>query len=108
MRKDFRTGWLLLLIRGGPGHGYELRHELRERALEVDRAVMYRTLREMEQSGLICSRWASSKAGPRRRIYDITEAGLDELGRIAVKVEGARDAHDAFLAAYRRRDGAGP
>ncbi|MEA2220214.1 MAG: PadR family transcriptional regulator, regulatory protein PadR [Solirubrobacteraceae bacterium] len=101
MRKDSRTGWLLLLIRAGPGHGYELRHALRDRALEVDRAVMYRSLREMEQMGWISSRWASSRAGPRRRVYDITATGLQELDRIAREIELARDAHDAFLQAYR-------
>jgi PadR family transcriptional regulator PadR len=101
MRKDFRTGWLLLLIRAGPGHGYELRHELRERALELDRAVMYRSLREMERMGWISSCWASSKAGPRRRIYDITEDGLEALDGIVREIELAREAHDAFLEAYR-------
>ena len=86
MRKDFRTGWLLLLIRSGPGYGYELRHELRERDLELDRAVMYRSLREMEQLGWITSRWAQSTAGPRRRVYDITDAGRGELDRIVGEI----------------------
>jgi DNA-binding PadR family transcriptional regulator len=105
MRKVFRTGWLLLLIRCGPGYGYELRHELRGRDLELDRAVMYRSLREMEQMGWISSRWARSTAGPRRRVYDLTDAGRAELDRIAGEIQLARDAHEAFLQAYRTMPG---
>jgi PadR family transcriptional regulator PadR len=100
MQKDFRTAWLLLLLRDGSSYGYELRRELGVQALELNAAVMYRSLRGMEQSGLIASRWVQSGAGPARRMYDITDAGQAELKRIAVTVGTARDAHSAFLAAY--------
>ncbi|MEY2513053.1 MAG: PadR family transcriptional regulator, regulatory protein PadR [bacterium] len=100
--KDFRTGWLLLLLRDGSGYGYDLRRELHARELEIDRAVMYRGLRDMEQSGLISSRWADSVAGPRRRVYSITESGRGELERIVAELRATRRAHEAFLAAYER------
>ena len=50
MQKDFRTAWLLLLLRDGSSYGYELRRELTAREMHVDPAVMYRTLRDMERS----------------------------------------------------------
>ena len=100
--KDFRTGWLLMLLRDGPGYGYDLRRELHARALDFDRAVIYRGLREMERDGLISSRWTDSEAGPRRRVYRLTDGGHAELARIAGEVGAARDGHEAFLKAYRR------
>lgn len=87
----------MLLLRDGPGHGYELRRELATRALALDPAVLYRCLREMESDGLISSRWMRSAAGPRRRVYDITDCGRAELLRIAASVREGRDARSAFL-----------
>ena len=103
MSKDFRTGWLLLLLRDGPGYGYDLRRALHARHLDFDRAVIYRGLRDMERAGLIESRWTTSEAGPRRRVYSLTEAGHEELARIASEVRLAREEHDAFLRAHGRR-----
>ncbi len=100
MRKEFRTAWLLLLLSGGPSYGYELRRALVERDLELDPAVMYRSLRDMEAGGLIVSRWMRSGAGPQRRMYDITTAGRTELGRVATRIRAARLAHSSFLKAY--------
>ncbi len=108
MRKDFRTAWLLLLLRDRSGYGYELRRELGAHALELNAAVMYRSLRRMEQTGLISSRWVRSEAGPERRVYDITTAGRAELERIAATIGRARDAHDTFIAAYDKADGQSP
>lgn len=103
MHKDFRTAWLLLLLRDGSSYGYELRRELDVRSTDLDPAVMYRTLRDMEQKGFITSHWMRSDAGPKRRVYDITEAGRDELARIAAVIRGMRDSHSEFLAAVERR-----
>lgn len=99
MQRDLRTAWLLLLLRDGSGYGYELRRELDALAMKLDPAVMYRTLREMETVGLISSRWMRSDTGPKRRVYDITPAGREELERVAATIAIARDAHTRFLAA---------
>jgi DNA-binding PadR family transcriptional regulator len=99
MQKDLRTAWLLLLLSRGASYGYELRRELRVCATDLDPAVLYRSLRDMEQGGLISSRWMQSQAGPRRRVYDITWAGHDELERIGEKIRSARDAQTTFLQA---------
>jgi len=101
MQKDLRTAWLLLLLRDGSSYGYELRRELAVRALDVDPAVMYRSLRDMEHAGLIASRWMRSDAGgPSRRVYDLTAPGLQELAGTAASIVAARDAHTAFLSAF--------
>jgi len=98
MHKDLRTAWLLLMLRNGESYGYELRRELAARAGQLDPAVMYRSLRDMERGGLITSRWMRSKAGPKRRVYDITPTGRSALMRIAEDITGTRDAQNAFLA----------
>jgi DNA-binding PadR family transcriptional regulator len=106
--KEFRIGWLLFLLSSrlsSSGYGYDLRRELDLRGLVLDPAVMYRTLREMEDRTLIASRWMRSKEGPRRRVYDVTAAGEAELARIASSIEAAREAHDAFLSAYQEHRG---
>ena len=100
MHKDFRTAWLLLLLRDGWSYGYELRRALAERDLRLDPAVLYRSLREMERAGFIASSWVTSGEGPKRRVYDLTPAGHDELARIAGAVVRARDAQNEFLDAY--------
>ena len=108
MQKHLRTAWLLLLLRGGASYGYELRRELAVRAIELDPAVMYRSLRDMERAGLISSRWVSSQAGPQRRVYDITDAGHVELARAAETIRSARDAQNDFLEALWQPPEAGP
>ena len=100
--KDFRIGWLLLLLRSSTrGYGYDLRRELSLRGMSLDPAVLYRSLRDMESAGLIASSWMHSEEGPRRRVYTITAVGRAELGRVAGLVRDSRDAQDAFLVAYR-------
>jgi DNA-binding PadR family transcriptional regulator len=101
MQKDLRTAWLLLLLRDGSSYGYELRRELGVRELDVDPAVMYRSLRDMEHSGLIASRWMRSDAGgPSRRVYDLMAPGHHELTRIAASIVVARDERTTFLRAF--------
>lgn len=104
MHKDFRTAWLLLLLREGSSYGYELRRELTAREMHVDPAVMYRTLREMESGGLISSRWMASENGPKRRVYDLTAAGREELARIATTIEQERNIQSEFLTAFEHDD----
>jgi PadR family transcriptional regulator PadR len=103
MQKDFRTAWLLLLLRDGSSYGYELRRELDLRSTDLDPAVMYRTLREMEKKGYITSQWMRSDAGPKRRVYELTDVGREELARIATVIRGMRDSHSDFLATLERR-----
>ena len=105
---EFRIGWLRFLLRSSAssGYGYDLRRELGLRGVAMDPAVLNRSLREMETRRLIASHWVDSEEGPRRRVYSITAAGEAELARIAQGIKQARDAHNAFLSAYREHGGA--
>ena len=41
----------------------------------LDRGSVYRTLRQLEKDGLVISGWDTSKDGPARRLYSLTDAG---------------------------------
>jgi PadR family transcriptional regulator PadR len=75
---------LLTLLQEAPRHGYELISTLERFGLEpemLDSAMVYRTLRQMEQAGWVVSTWETSGTGPARRVYDVTAAGREALVR---------------------------
>jgi DNA-binding PadR family transcriptional regulator len=58
---------------------------------QLDFGQVYRTLRDLEEGGLVSSTWSTEPAGPQRREYELTDAGyatLDEWA--AVMRERAR------------------
>ena len=71
---------LLLLLAEGPSHGYELLEQVRQAGVRnADAGGLYRSLRSMEQSGLVSSWWEPSQAGPARRSYVLTDDGRTAL-----------------------------
>ncbi len=73
---------LFLLKKRGRAHGYELAGELGQYALtdaEIERAALYRTLRQLEQNGNVVSAWHVAGHGPARRVYKLTRAGEQHL-----------------------------
>ena len=67
---------LLAFLRGWNGHGYQLAKRLAEAGLPpFDVGTIYRTLRQLERSGLVSSFWDMSPSGPARRTYSLTQAG---------------------------------
>jgi len=73
---------LLLLKRKGHSYGYDLAGELRGYALtdaEIEKAALYRTLRQLEINGNVASEWETDTGGPARRVYRLTENGEKHL-----------------------------
>ena len=67
---------LLAMLRDWNAHGYQLAKRLGGLGLPpFDSGTIYRTLRQLEQDGLISSLWDMSASGPARRRYSITKAG---------------------------------
>jgi len=88
-------------LREQPSHGYELLERLEP--LGVDRSDpggLYRALRALEGEGLVRSAWEPSEAGPDRRIYELTRAGMEELHRHAKSLGAGREALGVFLSRY--------
>jgi poly-beta-hydroxybutyrate-responsive repressor len=73
---DMLTAHLLAMLNGWSAYGYELAQRLEEAGLgQYNKGSIYRILRQMEDSGLVSSNWDTSKDGPARRIYDLTDTG---------------------------------
>lgn len=99
--KSFLRPCLLLLLREQPAHGYELLDRLRQLGFAGDDpGGLYRALRTLEGDGLVYSAWQSSRAGPDRRIYELTRAGMEELHRRSKALVRARATLDVFLSRY--------
>jgi poly-beta-hydroxybutyrate-responsive repressor len=93
---------VLLLLAEQNRHGYSLRDELvkREWVEDVDFGHLYRTLRRMEEAGLVSSEWAEEGPGPLKRVYRITPAGRKLLQAWASSLRQTKQLLDKFLRAY--------
>jgi PadR family transcriptional regulator, regulatory protein PadR len=100
--KNFARPCLLLLLAEAPAHGYELIDRLRPFGFDIgDPAGVYKTLRQMEQDGLVTSRWEQSSRGPARRVYSLSSDGRDLLGAWAHTLEDNRRILSDYLERYR-------
>ena len=73
---DMLTAHLLAMLKGWSAYGYELAQRLEESGLgSYNKGSIYRLLRQLEQSGMVSSKWDTSNDGPARRIYDLTANG---------------------------------
>lgn len=79
---------LLVLLAEGPSHGYELLEAVRGLGLHAAEAGgLYRSLRAMDEEGVVRSWWEPSESGPARRTYDITDAGRVALRGHVAEIE---------------------
>lgn len=81
---------LLLLKKHGPSYGYELATALNEHALtdaEIERAALYRTLKQLETNDRVVSEWDVSGSGPARHVYRLTESGEEHLREWGIVLE---------------------
>jgi len=67
---------ILILLSKKQSHGYGLMEDLKKQCGEkVDVGDLYRTLRRMEYSGWVTSKWDSKENERDKRVYTITEEG---------------------------------
>ena len=91
---------LLLTLAQQKSHGYELMEILGKEGEAPDPGTLYRTLRSLEEDGLVCSAWDTSNAGPARRVYALTELGAEYLHTWVIDIRKTRQGLDDFLAEY--------
>jgi PadR family transcriptional regulator PadR len=99
---------VLLLLREGPKHGYDLVERVRDVAGEegaVDLGNLYRLLRSLEDEGLVTSQWRADVPGPAKRTYQLTDAGRRLLERWVEALRRAGVVIDRFLERYDRDEG---
>jgi poly-beta-hydroxybutyrate-responsive repressor len=99
--RDLLVPYVLLAISAQKAHGYFIEQYLRGMGLaQVEMTRIYRTLRQLEQQGLVTSAWEAGPDGPARRVYTLTDAGKTWLRGGAAMLEGYRTAIDAFFGRY--------
>ena len=89
MHGDLLTTTLLAFLRNRNAYGYQLAQQLASAGLPAfDSGTVYRSLRQLEKTGLVSSFWDTSESGPARRMYSLAAAGdlflsswIDVLGR---------------------------
>ena len=72
---------LLAAVQSRPMHGYAIIDHVRRTSsgqFEYAEGTVYPALRQLEDDGLVRSRW-DSEGGRRRRVYEISPRGKKEL-----------------------------
>ena len=91
---------ILFLMWGKKKHGYELLAELPRFGFTgptPDPGAIYRTLRHLEDVGLVSSEWDTDGTGPAKRIYTLSDTGKRQLELWADSLRQRRDSIDLFL-----------
>jgi len=94
---------LLFLLSRENAHGYSLLDELTEfgfNAKRLDPSLVYRTLREMEESGWIDSHIGKESRGPQRRVYQLQPEGKTYLAELISGLRRRRDEINNLLQTY--------
>jgi poly-beta-hydroxybutyrate-responsive repressor len=95
---------ILLSLREWNSYGYELMERASTFGFEaMNPGTLYRTLRQMEKEGIVESSWETSRGGPARRMYTITDAGRTYLDFWAKSLEQYQHTMDNFFRLYTGR-----
>ncbi len=73
---------ILSILKHGESYGYEIIKQVEELSggeLEWTDAMLYPVLHRMEGDGFIQSKWVKADNGRRRKYYELTSAGREEL-----------------------------
>jgi PadR family transcriptional regulator PadR len=105
---SFLQPCLLVMLHRGEAHGYSLLNGLDEFGFspgQKDPSLLYRALRDMEETGLVTSEWdQDSSLGPQRRVYQITPEGEEYLTVWVADLRRTRQEIDALFMAYEQID----
>lgn len=92
---------ILLSLKDWNSYGYELMERASAFGFEaMNPGTLYRTLRQMEKEGIVESTWETSRGGPARRMYSITDAGKAYLDFWARSLEQYQQTMDNFFRLY--------
>jgi PadR family transcriptional regulator PadR len=99
---------LLLGLLHKASYGYELIQDIQRYGFVEGNAppgMIYRHLRQLEEDGLVSSRWETQGTGPAKRMYDITNDGREFLAVwINYMKRQAKNLND-FIKIYRKLEG---
>lgn len=82
VRKGSTPLLILRILTEQPLHGYAMMRELEKRSegyFNMTAALLYPTLHQMEQDGLVEANWEAGSGQRRRKVYAITPRGQEHL-----------------------------
>ena len=89
---------ILLSLLEWDSYGYELMERTTVFGFQsMSPGTLYKTLRRMEKEGVVESSWETSRGGPARRMYTITDAGEAYLDFWAKALEQYQRNMDTFF-----------
>lgn len=94
---------VLLLLREGPLHGYDLLDRVGRLTGEertADLGNLYRVLRALEEDGFVHSAWHAELPGPAKRVYELSDDGVALLGTWAEALRRTQGEIGGFLKRY--------
>lgn len=94
---------ILMLLNKESMHGFSIHKTLLESDTMdysgIDPTGLYRTLKKMEESGLLISQWDTDTTAQARRMYTITEDGKDCLKQWGQTLISYRNSIESLTAA---------
>jgi PadR family transcriptional regulator PadR len=96
---------ILLGLLLGASYGYELIQNIQRFGFVEGQAppgMIYRHLRQLEQDGLVSSKWETEGTGPAKRMYNITEEGKEVLAIWIDYMEKQAENLKAFVNYYEK------
>lgn len=100
-------GWIQFLIMRilyeKPMHGYQLLEEIKERSCGCHRlepGSVYTLLRRMETRGLLESKWEKVEGGSDRRVYRLTDKGVEALKMGLISIVRRKNLFDDLVRFY--------
>ncbi|MFC8452435.1 PadR family transcriptional regulator [Kitasatospora sp. NPDC057223] len=98
LRRGVLEFCVLALLRDGEKYGFELVRDLgTAQAMVTSEGTIYPLLSRLRRDELVSSSWRDSTAGPPRRYYTLTPAGLLALKEFTAEWTPFRDAVDRLL-----------
>jgi len=94
--------FILLSIAEESSHGLGILNRLNELIPNnrLDTAIIYRTLKDLEKDEYVTSCWEDSGSGPRKKVYCITEKGLQRLDEYREDIEKSIQNLQGFMKMY--------
>jgi PadR family transcriptional regulator, regulatory protein PadR len=86
-----------------PSYGYELIQTIQRFGFVEGQAppgMIYRHLRQLEEDGLVFSKWETEGVGPAKRIYQLTDEGRHMLALWIGYMEKQADNLNALIREY--------
>ncbi len=97
---------ILRVLYEKPTYGYQLLEEIEERSCgchKLEPGSIYTVLRRMAQKELLTSEWEKRDSGPDRRVYTVTEKGVDVLKTGLGTIVKRKQLFDDLIGFYERQ-----